>query len=280
MFRAPMITHRPMSLADLDTALDWAAEEGWNPGREDAAAFLAADPQGFFMAWDAERPVAAISVVNHGPGFAFLGLYLCRPGHRGRGIGYALWQDAIAHAGDRTIGLDGVAEQQGNYAKSGFIRAGGTTRHTGPVPAARSAALRPATPADIPALIAAEARASGVPKPAYLTAWFTNTATRTTWLLETEDGIRAFATARLCRDGAKIGPLVAGTEDEAHGLLAHAAAAYGPDLVLDVPSGAPRLQAVARALDLAPGFQTARMYRGPVPPPGSDLCAPATLELG
>ena len=34
---------RPMRRADLDIAIDWAAAEGWNPGLDDAEAFLAAD---------------------------------------------------------------------------------------------------------------------------------------------------------------------------------------------------------------------------------------------
>ena len=74
-----MTRTRRMTLADLETVLEWAADEGWNPGVEDAEAFLAADPEGFFVTEDDGVPVAAISVVNHSPDFAFLGLYLCRP---------------------------------------------------------------------------------------------------------------------------------------------------------------------------------------------------------
>ena len=40
------MTVRLMTLADLAMVLDWAAAEGWNPGLDDAAAFLAADPEG------------------------------------------------------------------------------------------------------------------------------------------------------------------------------------------------------------------------------------------
>ena len=68
---------------EIALMLDWAAAEGWNPGLEDAAAFVAADPEGFFVAEVAGEVVAAISVVHHGADHAFLGLYLCRPDHRG-----------------------------------------------------------------------------------------------------------------------------------------------------------------------------------------------------
>jgi hypothetical protein len=46
--------------------------------------------------------------------------------------GLRTWKAAISHAGQRTIGLDGVVAQQENYSRSGFvlsyrnIRFGGT----------------------------------------------------------------------------------------------------------------------------------------------------------
>ncbi|NIP17093.1 MAG: N-acetyltransferase, partial [Xanthomonadales bacterium] len=46
---------------ELDTVLDWAAAEGWNPGLEDADAFYRADPDGFFIAEVDGAPAAAIS---------------------------------------------------------------------------------------------------------------------------------------------------------------------------------------------------------------------------
>ena len=110
---ADMTRIAPMSYADLDErVLEWAADEGWNPGLDDAEAFLAADPGGFLMGWVGEEPVAAISAVRHGPSFGFLGLYLCRPEWRGRGHGRRSGEAGLAHLGDRTVGLDGVVAQQ------------------------------------------------------------------------------------------------------------------------------------------------------------------------
>jgi hypothetical protein len=34
---SPVFTIRAMTRAEFDLALDWAAAEGWNPGRFDAA---------------------------------------------------------------------------------------------------------------------------------------------------------------------------------------------------------------------------------------------------
>jgi len=35
----PDLDIRPMSRAELDLAIEWAAEEGWNPGVADAQCF-------------------------------------------------------------------------------------------------------------------------------------------------------------------------------------------------------------------------------------------------
>ncbi|WP_286037145.1 hypothetical protein [Pseudoalteromonas sp. SCSIO 43201] len=37
-----------MSLAELETAVQWAQQEGWNPGVNDAYCYFHADPNGFF----------------------------------------------------------------------------------------------------------------------------------------------------------------------------------------------------------------------------------------
>lgn len=41
---------RRMTRDELDTLIEWAAREGWNPGLDDAEAFWNADPDGFVAA--------------------------------------------------------------------------------------------------------------------------------------------------------------------------------------------------------------------------------------
>ncbi|MEM9783665.1 MAG: GNAT family N-acetyltransferase [Pseudomonadota bacterium] len=274
------IEHRAMTQDELAGVLDWAAAEGWNPGLEDAAAFFAADPAGFFVATNATQAVAAISVVNHSDDFAFLGLYLCRPEYRGQGIGLALWQHALAHAGGRTVGLDGVADQQANYEKSGFVHAGGTTRFSGKLQGVLYGGVRAAREEDIDELVDREADACGWRKPAYLSAWFRNNAQRKTYLYDAKGETEGFATVRQCREGAKIGPLVAPDEEVAYALLLHCAAAFGEDIVIDVPATSTRLRGMVEELGLSPGFETARMYKGEARTPRSELYAVTSLELG
>lgn len=275
-----MIQNRTMSRNELAQVLTWAASEGWNPGLEDADAFWAADPNGFFVAVDNGTPVAAISVVCHSETAAFLGLYLCQPSHRGRGIGYALWAHAMAHAGNRTIGLDGVPDQQANYEQSGFKAVGGTTRFEGLVSPRRDPNVRLAVVSDIPVLIEQEATASGWHKPAYLSNWFRQCDTRRTLILEDDTHGTAALTVRACASGAKIGPLVAQSTESADRIIRHTAQVFDNALTLDVPDGSSALGALCQEYGMTPGFQTARMYKGPPPVQPQGIYSVATLELG
>ncbi|CUH50793.1 GNAT family N-acetyltransferase [Shimia marina] len=279
-----MIINRTASQTDLVQILNWARDEGWNPGLQDAEAFWQADPEGFFVATDGTELLAAISVVNHSADFAFLGLYITQPSHRGQGVGYALWQHALQHAGSRTIGLDGVPDQQANYAASGFDLFSATTRFTGSIPATRHPQIRMATARDQPALIAMEAATSGTAKPAYLNAWFTEADSRKTLILSERGTITGCCTVRQCASGAKIGPLLAQSADDARSLLSHAASLFGTEMTLDVPDTSAALKALCTTLGLTPGFATARMYRGPAPRVYKDTSSPffavTSLELG
>ncbi len=275
-----MICCRTATRDEVHLALDWAADEGWNPGLDDAAAFYAADPEGFFVATEEGQPVAVISVVNHTQDFAFLGLYIVRPNHRGRGIGLALWEHAMRHAGSRTVGLDGVPDQQANYVRSGFVLTGQTTRFEGEMPAQIASDLRPAGPEDFAALVALEAAASGISKAAYVSAWVAQTASRRTFVETGEDGINGVVTLRKCRNGVKIGPLIARDTGQAEKMMRHAAAQFDGPLVIDVPESAPELAALCTRRGFVPSFGTARMYRGEAPTAGSGIYAVTTLELG
>ena len=272
-----MVIYRNMSEAELGIVLGWAADEGWNPGLDDAAAFYAADPDGFFVADVDGVPVASILVVNHSEHFAFLGLYICLPAFRGPGIGFELWQHAIAHAGGRVVGFDGVPDQQANYACSGFVHAGETRRFEGVVPALASMVVRPVEAGDTEVLIMLLARREGLEKARFLRAWLTETATQVSFCLPDGSGV---VTRRRCGRGTKIGPLSAATLEAAEALVRHAAVGVEGPLVVDVPGDQPGLARLCESWGMEVSFRTARMYRGAPPQLGPGVWSVATLELG
>ncbi|WP_428925782.1 GNAT family N-acetyltransferase [Marinibacterium sp. SX1] len=276
------VTIARMGPEDLALALDWAAAEGWNPGLDDGRAFLAADPHGFFTARVGGRPVAAISVVNHGPGDAFLGLYICHPDLRGQGIGLRLWREALQHAGDRSVGLDGVPAQEANYERSGFVRVGASLRHEGRVEGRQTAGLRRAGAADVAALVALDGAANGYARPAFLGEWVApREGLRETIVMERDGEIAGFATWRACRAGTKIGPVIAPDTGAALALIGEIAA-QRPDgpLIIDLPEANTALRGELERAGFQVPFATARMFRGRVPQTGPDLQAIGTMELG
>src|SRR5256884_3325605 len=130
---------RTMRPDEISLAVDWAAAEGWNPGLSDASCFASVDPEGFLIAELDGLPAATVSCINYGASFSFLGFYIVRPDLRGKGYGLRIWNAAIAHAGPRVIGLDGVVAQQDNYRKSGFALAYANVRYGGTVAAPAAA---------------------------------------------------------------------------------------------------------------------------------------------
>ncbi|TWV30625.1 GNAT family N-acetyltransferase [Streptomyces misionensis] len=268
--------------ADWPVISGWAAAEGWNPGLSDGPAFFAQDPEGFFLGRIDGEPVSAVSVVNYGADYAFLGCYLVRPDLRGQGHGLTTWKTALAHAGNRTVGLDGVVAQQDNYRQSGFRFAYRTIRYTGTAPeAAVPAGVRPAGPADLAAITAYDAACHPADRPRFLAEWLTAPGHRA---FVRHDGGRltGYGVIRHGHDALRVGPLLADTAEDARALFtALTAEAAGRELAVDVPEPNADGIALAEAAGLAPSFETARMYTGPVRPHAQErVFGVTTLELG
>lgn len=279
---------RPATLAEYQTAVDWAAAEGWNPGLDDLAAFYTADPDGFLMGWRNGEPVASIAVVRYGPDYGFLGFYIVRPDQRGTGTGIAIWNAGMAHLGDRTVGLDGVPDQQANYQKSGFVLADETVRYSG-IPILPKALPSPnvvdLTADKLDALAEYDARFYSGPRTDFIRAWtFPPTGTRRRTKLALRDGtITGYATIRQCREGYKIGPLFAETEAMAETLAVALSADLdsGASIAIDTPARNTAATALALRLGLKPSFGAARMYNGSEPNlPVQETFGITTMELG
>ena len=274
---------RTMRLDEISLAVHWAADEGWNPGLADAACFAEVDAQGFLVGELDGAPAATISCVNYDASFAFLGFYIVRKDLRGRGFGLRIWNAAIAHAGPRVIGLDGVVGQQQNYRKSGFKFAYSNVRYGGVAAAGQTppAGVVPLTEVPLPTVAAYDATVFPALRTAFLRAWIGSPGHSGCALIR-DGSLAGWGVIRPCRQGWKIGPLAADDHAAAEAILsALLTSCAGGEIFLDVPSINRDAIALAQDLGLAPVFETARMYTGAIEPLRLErIFGVTTFELG
>lgn len=275
-------TVRTMTPEDVATTLGWAREEGWNPGLDDDAAFHAADPEGFLILEHDGAPAAAVSVVRHAPTVGFLGLYLCRPNLRGRGLGIAVWRAGMARLEGCAVGLDGVVAQQANYRRSGFVLSHRNIRFTGVLAGETTAAAVPLDAVPAGMIAAFDAAVCGYARPRFLSAWTAGRPTRRGLALMRDGRLAGWGVIRACAEGSKIGPLQAVDAAGAETLARALAALPMPQPVsLDAPGPNAAALALAGGLGMRPVFETARMWRGAAPRESHERSfGVATLELG
>lgn len=254
---------------EMGLVIDMAAREGWNPGLHDGEAFYAADPQGFLLAESAGCLVGCISAVAYGADFGFIGLFIVAPDWRGRGVGSLLWDAGMTRLAGRTVGLDGVPAQQDYYRRKGFALAWRNARFAGLAPSsapaldARMAAL---AAVDFAVLCADDRSVFPAPREAFWRAW--TSLPGSAGLAWVEHGrLAGWGVLRPCREGHKIGPLVADRPDIAAALydaLSQRAGA-GSAVFLDVALPNAQALELVQARGLQRVFETARMYRGAAP---------------
>ncbi|WP_341325842.1 GNAT family N-acetyltransferase [Methylotuvimicrobium sp. KM2] len=275
---------RPMACHEVTIAIDWAASEGWNPGLYDHDCFFSADPDGFLIGLLDDEPIACISAVKYGETFGFLGFYIVKPAYRGQGYGIRIWQAAIDRIQGRTIGLDGVVSQQGNYQKFGFKLAYQNIRYQGFSGASQSIApaIVDVMACDWQALMDYDQSVFTVDRSAFLLSWLNQPDSHALAYLEYGQ-IAGYGMARKCRTGYKIGPLFAQTELQAEALLQalQTRLPKGSPFFLDIPAINPSAMNLVNRYAMQPVFETARMYIGLEPPvPIDKVYGVTSFELG
>ena len=272
---------RVATAEELAIAIKWAAQEGWNPGRNDAKCFYAADPEGFFVGLLDGEPVATISAVVYDDSFAFAGFYITRPDLRMHGFGLKMRRAATRHMGSRTVGLDGVLAQEASYKKYGFTSQYHNIRYEGVGGGDAPKDIVPLGGIEFEKLVAYDAPVFATRRATFLRAWIDQPGA--TAVAVTNSGeLRGYGVMRPCERGFKIGPLFADDEAVAESLFqAMASRASGEPIFLDLPETNPGALALATRHRMQPVFQTVRMYSGKAPQlPLGRIYGVTTFELG
>jgi len=277
-------TIETMSSSEVEIAVEWAAQEGWNPGLHDAQSFFAADPNGFLIGKMRGEPIATISVVKYSESFGFLGLYIVKPQYRGKGYGIQIWNAGLEYLAGCNVGLDGVIEQQGNYKKSGFQLAYRNIRYEGVSEGLSSNVEKVVNLSSLPLEVIASYDRDFFPasRLEFLQSWINQPKCVPLGFLQ--DGkLAGYGVSRACLKGYKIGPLFADSPQIAEALFVALKASLPPGqpIYLDIPEVNKEALDLVKRHAMQPVFETARMYTKEAPHLTLErLYGVTTFELG
>ncbi len=282
-----MITYRQATRAELNLAVEWAAQEGWNPGQRDAEIFYETDPEGFVCAEREGEIIATGSVVAYGKAFGFMGFFIVRPDLRGQGIGRDFWiwrRDFLRNrlAAGAAIGMDGVFEMQPFYSKGGFQFTHRNLRMEGRGQSAPTSE-QPQELKDLPfeKVATFDQKHFGFPRESFLKKWTQPAGGQALGILNGAE-LTGMGVIRPCLNGYKIGPLFAEDARTADHLFQHLSSfAKEHPLYLDIPENNPEACALAKRHQLKEVFGCARMYHSAIPElPWNNIYGITTFELG
>ncbi len=275
---------RRMNRSEIDTALDWAAAEGWNPGHQDADCFYTADPKGFFIGLLDNEPVAMVSAVAYGESYGFMGFYIVKPEVRNRTYGVQLWDAGLEYMGNRNIGLDSVRPDLVSAKKPEFKPTYTNFRFKWIKDEQCEVSPEVIPLSDVPfALVSAyDFELFTLERDDFLKCWISRSKSKALGIMK--DGkLSAYGVIRECREGFKIGPLFADNGDFARtlfqALTAHVQ--MGAPVFLDTPERNPESVKLAQSYGMTEVFRTTRMYnKGELSLPLQKWFGVTTFELG
>lgn len=273
-----------MSRSDLDTAVQWAASEGWNPGLHDADCFYQTDPHGFFMGFLDKQPIACISAVSFGPKFGFIGFYIVKKEFRNQGYGIQVWNQAIKYLHTQNIGLDGVVDQQENYKKSGFKLAYNNARYqfNSRKFALNDSSIKSVNSISFDQLNQYDNQFFPIDRQFFLGSWIKQPES-VALASVSNNQIQGYGMIRKCRTGYKIGPLFADNFSVADSLFQSLVSNINENtpVFLDIPEVNQNAVKLVTQYKMEKVFATARMYTKEFPKlPVDKIFGVTTFELG
>jgi GNAT superfamily N-acetyltransferase len=209
-----MLAIRRMTAADIPLGLRLTEQAHWNQVEADWKRMLAMQPDGCFVAESEGTPVGTTAVTILGP-VAWIAMVLVEESARGRGIGTALAQHALAFLDERkvpTVRLDATALGQSLYERLGFTPQYQLMRYEGTLPrAAELDVSEPAPPEEWDALMAFDERTTRTDRRPLLSRLFAEHPEEVC-LDRVGAALGGYLTARPGRRAWQIGPCIAAPE--------------------------------------------------------------------
>jgi len=262
---------RKLNFQDLKILVEWANNEGWNPGPNDAEVYWATDPNGFYGYYFNESLVAGGAIISYNNEFGFMGLFIVKPEFRTKGIGRKLWyqrrdllKDRLNH--NASIGMDGVIDMQSFYKKGGFeisfkderYENLGTEFHL-------DSNITSIKDEDFHEILNYDKQCFGFFRPQFLRPWIKLPENKTFKYVE-NNNVRGFSIVRKVFNGFKVGPLFADNTKIAEELYkACLNSVIGKPLFIDIPMINKDAIQIINKYNAKYVFECARMYYGQPP---------------
>ena len=284
LFENKQVTIKLMTRDQVDLAIEWARQEGWNPGIHDAECFYNTDPNGFFVVKLSDEVIGSVSIVKYSEDYAFGGFYIIRPDVRHSGIGSIVYKFFETYSKNLNVGIDGVLYMQSTYQNHGLIFSHKNIRYTTISPPTTNLSDRctKIKPKDLSKITDFDAEFFSTPRSKFLECWLFQKDTHALMVTDDSNEICGYGVIRKCFQGHKIGPLFAKTPDVAAAIL-KSLMYIVPDeeVFLDVPE--PNISAInlAKQNNMEPVFATVRMYTKYIPAlPIDKIYGVTSFELG
>jgi GNAT superfamily N-acetyltransferase len=261
----PSFTIRPLREADLPAGMRLKAQAGWNQTEADWRRLLDLEPAGCFAAEVEGEVVGTAVACLFGP-VAWIAMMLVDEHYRGRGLGRALLEHALAFAeqtGARSIRLDATPMGRPLYEKLGFVEEFRLDRFGGKLLAKKEKgpAVEKATPADLAEILSLDRAVTRTDRGKLLTRLFQEFGVHF-WIARREGALAGYVTGRPGARAWFLGPCIADGE-AGLALLSHVAREWaGREVFVDIIEGHPAT-AWAAERGLAPLRPLVRMGRGP-----------------
>ncbi|EKD96411.1 MAG: GCN5-related N-acetyltransferase [uncultured bacterium] len=278
---------RKMSKNELLIAVDWAKQEGWDPGLNDTDAFWKTDPNGFYALEKDEKMIGSVSGVSYNGKFGFGGFFIIEPEYRNQGLGTKLADYLFKAFSSRldenaSIGIDGVFNMQPTYEKWGFkfshrnLRMESIARKHN-----YSSNGKEITVNDFEQILELDKECFGFNRTTFLRAWLSLPDSKSL-KFENESGLQGYGVIRKCVTGYKIGPLFACNYEAAEELFKGLTSRVtGEKVYLDIPEINKDAVKLAQKYNMKEMFGCARMYLGNSPKiPYKKIYGVTTFELG
>jgi len=271
----------------VDKLIEWADEEGWNPGPYDAEVYWETDPDGFYGFFIKDELIAGGSIISYDGEFGFMGFFIVKPEYRSEGIGRKLWylrRDTLLKRlnNGASIGMDGVIGMQQFYNRGGFEIAFRDLRYQGiGKEFAIDQNISSIEKNDFEEVLKYDKICFGVNRPKFMLNWLKMPEVQC-FKYVNKNILKGFAVLRKANKGYKICPLFADTPEIAEELFKACSTSAKDDFFyLDIPI----LNEAARDLVMKHKmkyvFECARMYYGSPPNvPVDKIFGITTFELG